>query len=385
MEETRALVSQLRARPNPHTPREIGARVYRFFEPYAPDALVAPLAQALDEIIRGETYMFEFPEGRPERMTLKEFADYRNFLRHKQYFLDNHEQIAQLLHECLVRIFCGIAEALPQTEDPSPFTIPLINALPDPGTMITQLYQTLLNDEYYDRLILRALTERLYVNLCDASGIVPYAETKKPAKHAMESTLPLEEMNDQYLSGTPFHALFKTPVPLKFTYADRYNHMHLVGGTGAGKTTLLKNLILSDLQAETPPALVIIDSQGDLIRELARLRLFGGPLADRFVLITPKDIEHPPALNVFDVNRSRLGTYDQLTREQVIAGVIQTFDYLFSGLLGADLTAKQGVFFKYVARLMLSIRDTMGRNATILDMLELMDNPAPYAAAIRSL
>lgn len=384
MEETRLLVAQLRARPNPYTPLDMGAGVYRFFSD-THEPLRSALATALDGVVRGETYMFDLPEARPERMTLKEFADYRNFLRHKQYFFDNHEQIAELLHQCLVRIFCAIAEVLPQTEDPSPFTIPLIYALPNPGVLLTQLYNTLIEDEYYDRLILRGLTDRLYFNLCDASGIVPHTETKKPLKHAAESDLPLDALNDQYLSGTPFHALFKAAVPLKFTHAERYNHMHVVGGTGAGKTTLLKNLILSDLSTGNPPALVVIDSQGDLIRELSQLRLFASDLADRFVLITPKDIEHPPALNVFDVHRSRLGAYDQLTKEQVIAGVIQTFDYLFSGLLGADLTAKQGVFFKYVARLMLSIRDTMGRNATILDMLELMDNPGPYAAAIRSL
>lgn len=67
------------------------------------------------------------------------------------------------------------------------------------------------------------------------------------------------------------------------------------------------------------------------------------------------------------------------------AGVIQTFDYLFSGLIGADLTAKQGVFFRYVARLMLALPETMGRNATILDMLKLMSDPGRYAEAIASL
>src|SRR5207249_92745 len=61
------------------------------------------------------------------------------------------------------------------------------------------------------------------------------------------------------------------------------------------------------------------------------------------------------------------------------------FDYLFSGLLGADLTAKQSVIFRYLARLMLALPPTLGRNATILDLLHLMDDPAPYAAAMTSL
>src|SRR5262249_21274107 len=77
--------------------------------------------------------------------------------------------------------------------------------------------------------------------------------------------------------------------------------------------------------------------------------------------------------------------YDEMAKEQVTAGVIQTFDYLFAGLLGADLTAKQGVFFRFVARLMLALPETLGRNATILDMIALMDDPTPYQQAIESL
>jgi hypothetical protein len=164
--------------------------------------------------------------------------------------------------------------------------------------------------------------------------------------------------------------------------------MHVVGGSGSGKTQLLQNLILCDLKTPDPPAMVVVDSQGDLIEKLSRLALFDpdrGPLSHKLILITPRDIEHPPAINIFDVNQRRFDKYDPATREQVVAGVIQTFDYLFSGLLGADLTAKQSVIFRYLARLMLALPPTLGRNATILDLLHLMDDPAPYAAAMTSL
>jgi hypothetical protein len=145
---------------------------------------------------------------------------------------------------------------------------------------------------------------------------------------------------------------------------------------------------VNDLKADDPPSLVIVDSQGDLIHKLSRLELFApgyGRLSDRLILISPKDTQNPPALNIFDVNRPRFGRYEDVVREQVTAGVIQTFDYLFAGLLGADLTAKQGVFFRFVARLMLALPETLGRNATILDMIELMDDVRPYRAAIESL
>ena len=123
---------------------------------------------------------------------------------------------------------------------------------------------------------------------------------------------------------------------------------------------------------------MLFRSQGDLINKVLKLHLPFDP-----VLISPKDIDHPPALNVFDVKR--LGKYSEAAREQVSAGVIQTFDYLFGGLFGADMTAKQSVFFRFIARLMLALPDTVGRNATILDMLNVVANPKEYEEAINKL
>src|SRR5205807_8679118 len=128
---------------------------------------------------------------------------------------------------------------------------------------------------------------------------------------------PIGELADTCLHDTPFAELFKAPVPLNLTPEDRFSHMEIVGGRGARKTQLLQNLILHNLQSEDPPALVIIDSQGDLIDKISHLAVFDGPLRDRLVLITPKEIDHPPALNIFDINRSRLGRYDAVAQEQV--------------------------------------------------------------------
>ena len=102
-------------------------------------------------------------------------------------------------------------------------------------------------------------------------------------------------------------------------------------------------------------------------------------------MIDPRDTEHPVALNPFAVNRERFAQYDDATKEQVTAGVIQTFGFLWSGLTNLTLTGKQEVFFRYVTRLMLTLPDVYGRNATILDMLQLMSDPAPYARAMEAL
>ncbi len=163
------------------------------------------------------------------------------------------------------------------------------------------------------------------------------------------------------------------------TPETRFAHTWIVGGTGAGKTQLLQNLILHDLEADDPPSLVIVDGQGDLIDKVSHLSVF----RDRPpILITPKDIDHPPALNIFDINRARIAKYGAIAREQVVAGAIQTFEYMFNGL-GIDLTGKQGICFRNMCRLMLALP----RPATILDLLNLTEErmPAEYQSAVHAL
>lgn len=368
---------------------EEAARAFRFelfgrFEERVPEPLRSAFYATLAVLLRFETTIFELPAFEPS-LSLREMVEFRDALRRKEHFHANEDRILEILGDCIVAILEHIAELLPDALDPSPFTIPLVYALPEPKKLIDNLFATLWQDRYVDAGLFVAVTRQMHFNLCAASGIQKPHEPERAFKLPSQSTAPLSEIVETYLRETPFEELFAVPVPLKLTHEERFSHMQIVGGSGAGKTQLLQNLILHDLQSEDPPALVIVDSQGDLIDKISHLALFDGALRDRLVLITPKEIDHPPALNIFDINRSRLGAYDAVAKEQVTAGVIETFDYLFSGLIGADLTAKQGVFFRYIARLMLALPETMGRSATILDLMNLMDDPEPYQAAIQSL
>ena len=56
----------------------------------------------------------------------------------------------------------------------------------------------------------------------------------------------------------------------------RFEHTHIVGGTGHGKTQLLQLMIYNDLlkAAEGKGSVVVIDSQGDLLRTISHLDLF---------------------------------------------------------------------------------------------------------------
>jgi len=368
---------------------EVGADIFDACPPLD-DPLSTILCQTIDRVLRFETTIFRCPvaDFRSGAMSLKDEADLKHFLRAKEYFLAHETRVIRLLKEGLVRIFGTLASLLPETFDPSPFTIPLVFALPEPRRLIEQLIGELWQQPYIDAGLFVDLARTVYFNVCTVSGIADPHDPKKPFRLPTQNDAALPELVEAYLKGTPFRDFFLAPTPLRFTHQERFNHMHVVGGSGSGKTTLLQNLILHDLHAADPPSLVIVDSQGDLINKLSHLALFapdGGALHDKLILITPKDTAAPPALNIFDINRERFGHYDEAVKEQVTAGVIQTFDYLFSGLLGADLTAKQSVFFRFVARLMLSLPETLGRNATILDMLALMDDAGPYRGAIESL
>lgn len=373
----------------PEADVRVASRIYEYLDA-VPDILREPFAGTLLELVRLETTLFVFPEVKwgLAQLSLKEQVDLQRFLIAKRHFLTNHERVVDLLQRGLLTIFTHIFDDVAELVEPSPFSIPYILTHPAPKELLDSLYSVLWSQPFIDNGIFVELSQRMYANLCAVSKINDPHKPKRPFKMPTENDLPVVELVHLYLKGTPFVDLLLMPVPLRLTHEDRFSHMHVLGGSGAGKTQLLQRLILHDLLSDDPPALIVVDSQTDLISKLVHLDLFapeGGALHDRLIYLTPRDIAFPPALNIFDVNRERLGGYDQATKEQVVAGVIQTFDYLFDGLIGADLTAKQRVFFRFVARLMLALPETLGRPATILDLMNLMDDSAPYQAAIETL
>ena len=248
-----------------------------------PESLRDPFAHAVLDLTRLETTIFEFPEIKWDvaQLSLKQQVDLERFLTAKRYFLTNHERVIDFLQGGLYRTFDALTADLPQTSEKSPFTIPLINVLPEPKKLLDRLFGILWCQSYIDDGVFVEVTKAMHLNLCAVSGIADSATTKKPYKLPSQTDDPLDETVEAYFKNTPLYDFLLAPVPLKFTYEERYSHMHVLGGSGAGKTTLLQNLILNDLQSDDPPSLVIVDSQGDLINKLSHLALFdpdGGKL-----------------------------------------------------------------------------------------------------------
>ncbi|MFN3858801.1 MAG: type IV secretory system conjugative DNA transfer family protein [Caulobacter sp.] len=278
---------------------------------------------------------------------------------------------------------------LGQPEATGTLTVPLIDLVDRPDAFLGDLFAAFYSDEVLSLELFRDLRTRLVANLLMASGFQPDDDAHALASKLKHPTGRREAASDlarMYFGGTPLLDLLLVPVPLDLSGPDRFEHCHIIGGTGHGKTQLLQSLIYADLllAQKSRRSVVVIDSQGDLIGKLSRLALFDpevpGSLADRFILIDPADVEYPPALNLFDAGLGRLSTYSAADRERVLNGVIELYEMFFGALLGAELTQKQGVIFKYLARLMLSIK-----GATIHTLMSLMEDGKPYRADMEKL
>jgi Type IV secretion-system coupling protein DNA-binding domain len=173
----------------------------------------------------------------------------------------------------------------------------------------------------------------------------------------------------------PFSLLIPKP-RLKIPLDVRFEHTYVIGGSGHGKTQLLQHLIATeDLPAvlRGERSLIVIDSQGDMLEKILRLAAFSpdrDELSERLIYLNPADVLHPPALNLFDFGRSRLNRYSPAEREKFVNGTVSLYEYLFGALLGAELTARQGTLFRYLARLLMQVP-----GATIYTLIDFMEEP----------
>ena len=338
-----------------------------------------PLVEALDTVIASlladEKTIFDMPkiEWDIATLSMKEQVDLRRFLRAKEHFLGNQERVLDILGRTIGNVIAGFIRELPAIEnsDGAP-RIPLAAMFPNVGDLVERITDTVIKSDVVEVGLLRDLQERLYENVCAASGVQPHAEAKHPMILAGQSELPPEELVSAYLGGTPLEKLFLTPIPFVIPEQARFEHQWIVAGTGHGKTQTLQSLICRDLKsvANGAASIIVIDSQGDLIKNIAGLKLFaeGQPLEGKLCLIDPTDIEYPVQLNLFSLGMQRLDSYSKLDRERLLNSVIELYDFVLAALLGAEMTSKQSVIFRFVTRALLQIP-----NATVHTLLELME------------
>ncbi|MEM9839495.1 MAG: ATP-binding protein [Pseudomonadota bacterium] len=338
-----------------------------------------PLASQLLDLLEYEG-MFELPTiDWDVQRTVSQWWALRDELTAQQALVDQFAATEDALTELAAELHEALAGALPRIASADPDAIrvptPRLYAISDLPSVVERVATAPFETSITDRELLPRLRDRLERNLIEASGGNPAdpASFKRAPRLPSKSDLrDPEELVGTYLNGTPLVDLFAGDVDITIPTASRFEHHHLVAGSGHGKTQTLQYLIAKDLEAVAAGrrSVIVLDSQGDLIRNIAQLKLFapGEPLHDRVVIIDPTDIEYPVSLNLFDVGLERLDRYSPLDRERLLNSILELYDFVLGSLLSAEMTQKQSVIFRYVTRLMLHIPD-----ATIHTLREVME------------
>jgi hypothetical protein len=313
--------------------------------------------------------------------TIAELWDIREELTRQRGFADQFEAIGYTIRDALIAImeplFAACPALLDDTDDDVGITVPtaLLQSIGDIGQTTEQIFGVAFAEELDALGLFSRLRDRLERNLVAASGGNP----ANPASFSRAPKLPSQadakdpaQLVSSYLGGTPLLPLFNQTLDFNIPTKARFEHHHIVAGSGHGKTQTLQYLIANDLEAvaEGNRSVVVLDSQGDLIRTISSLKCFAPdePLHERVVIIDPSDIEWPVSLNLFDVGMERLSGYAPLERERLTNSILELYDFVLGTLLSAEMTQKQNVIFRYVTRLMLHIPD-----ATIHTLRELME------------
>jgi hypothetical protein len=347
--------------------------------------ILIALADATEDILRAEDIQAAEAMWTAIETDVEVASNFRQMLVRRKRWAANFEQMSGIARTRFLDAYEGLFRALPEAgfgawrETEEAFGVPLVELLEDPAEAIHQLLLFPYGDDTLRLGLFLRLREQLAINMLVASGFRPDDNIHERAERLVmpqaQSGKSPSELARMYLGGTPLLSVLEVPVPFHIPEEARFEHCHIVGGTGHGKTQLMQRMIHADLVASQRErrSVVVIDSQGDLINKLVRLSLFDpdapDSLADRLVLIDPADIEFPAALNLFDAHLERLQGYRAVDRERVLNGVIELYEVFFGAMLGAELTQKQGVIFRYLARLMVTIP-----GATIHTLMRLMED-----------
>ena len=334
--------------------------------PTTNDTLIEHVGDTAVTLLAQEVF-FGFPVINWEvPLSLEDGVALGNYLERKRHFLLYSPDIVEVWCDRFVDMWVALFKHLPdrmfrpEPQDQGSFelTTPLVDILDDPAAAVEYLLGTFSHADFERHSLFEPLLTTLTDNLFLATGIAyeDRATSKKPFLYPTKSREAAHLLPGIYLGNTPFLEIFEAEVPIEVPDETRFEHAHVVAGTGHGKTQLFQYLISKDLDQVTAgrASIVVIDSQGDLIDNISHLDVFGtdGPLSDRLVLIDPTDVAFPVALNMFDMNTEAPTPLEQ---EKLLNGVLELYDYIFGSLLGAELTQKQGVVFRYVARLLLMI------------------------------
>jgi hypothetical protein len=307
--------------------RALVGKIIDRWEPHKPALDIADwLAEAMIEIYEAERLNHLDPP--PQYHNELEDAQYRETVR-------NHLKKVQHLPDleaAMINSCDTFAAALPpiarRQKDLGHLATVSLDTVVQPA-VITDLVRHYYSQPLMESGLCQTLRDALDKNIHDLSHIPFHPDTRNlgdlvmPAQFKGSTT----EAVTAYLSGTPFEQVFQAQVPFSLPQETRFSGHWIIAPPGRGKTTLLHRMIDDDLDKDA--ALVVMDSKGDLIDPIKRLKR----IADRIVLIEP-DFDHPIALNPLDIPKTSVNH------------AVSLLEYVFSSLLEAKMTALQMTLFR---------------------------------------
>ena len=252
------------------------------------------------------------------------------------------------------------------------YSVPLIDVCIDPEEAIERAMATMYDDDIVRAGLFDQPRQCFEENLSRASGMTRQEAVRTTRMIATPTTAregSPREIAARFLAGTPFADFLFCDIPFHIPEKSRFEHMHVLAGTGHGKTQTIQHMLVADLERAIhgEASVIVIDSQGDLIRNISGLKMFAEK-PERLCLVDPHDIEHPVALNLFDMGLQRLQKYSALDKERLRNSAKELLNFVLSSLLGSDMTSKQSTLFDFTLSLMLEIP-----GATLHTFRELME------------
>ncbi len=314
--------------------------------------------------------------GRPTSLELEAFKDWlHRFVASTTNVDATLRHFANLFADCVGE---PIKASLAMGGGAGDFTVPLVDLLPDAKRTLTRMIAPLFDRkardwhhfssvrDAYERNRECISTTELRLRDLAIGAVLDPADFSGSGREAI----------DAYLANTPLRPLLLAPVPFAVPLAKRFEGHLIVARQGSGKTNALECLIARDLEevAAGRASVVVMDSQGlaadTLIGRLATLDAFspGRPLHDKLIYLEP-DIEYPLALNIFDIGMRQMGRLTASQREDIVSSAIEVVEFLFTGLLGGELSDNMTMLYRYLVPAMLAIP-----NADMNTFIELLDS-----------
>lgn len=327
-------------------------RLYETFPKSIPEEVQLGLIAIAKEMYANERFG-ELPEP-PAICNSEEGAAYRDFL--SEQGAKNNQAASDLAADIMGNFLTDFVGLLPEfPETGTHITIPLFQFIDNEKELVDLCVSTFLLSGAGDRFgLYKSIKRQIDKNAKEVA-------LKRLSNGGVKDYKGDDVVGD-YIDHTPLLDLFLLPVSFGIPFMQRFEAMWVVGRQGSGKTQLLQSILVEDLRlvAANQASVVVIDGHGDLIKNIRNLKMFakGQELEGKLVIIEP-DLDHPPALNLFDIGRGRLNQYSDTDREMIMGVAEKQFEYVIEAMLGegGSLTALQAVPFGYITRLLFQVPD----------------------------